>query len=863
MKITGLRTDYFENPLGIESTQPLFYWRLESDRPGAAQTAYRIDAGSTPGGTDLWNSGRIESGETTHIPYGGSPLSSRQRVYWHVHVWDETGAETKSENAFFELGLLDKSEWQGEWIGSHLSGGASTTVPVPFLRRSFQLYKPVQSARLYASALGVYETELNGTRVGDQEFAPGWTDYLVRVQYQTYDVTSLLKEGENTWNAVLGDGWYSGHVGWRDRQFYGERPKFYGQLEVTYADGSRETIVTDQQWEYAFGPILESDLQMGESHDATQTLENWQPVKVSTEEKNHARVFSAPLGPPVRATEEITPIDVRKEGGSWIFDMGQNMVGRVRLKVAGKRGTTVRLRFAETLKDGPAATTGPIYIENLRSAKQTDHYTLSGNGEEVWEPKFTFHGFRYVEVTGYPGEPGIEAITGVVLHSDNAKTGDFECSDALVNQLQKNIDWGWRGNSLEVPTDCPQRNERLGWTGDAQVFIRTSAFNRDVAGFWREWARDTRDAQDKDGHIPSVVPDAMRAGNAHALPTEQSYDGGPAWADAVLICPWTIYRTYGDKRILEENYESFIAFIEYQRATSRAGLRCYDDATYFKGYGDWLALDGSGLTDGGTPKELLGTAFYAHGANLVSQIAKILGKDEDAAKYAGLFEEIKAVFVRRYVTAEGLMSPPYQTPYLLALHFDLLPQELRASVAAQLVRDIRRNGNKLSTGFVGSPYINHELTREGHLDVAYELLFQKQWPSWLYAVTQNATTIWERWDGWTHDKGFQSAGMNSFNHYAYGAIGAWLYQVVAGIELDPVVPGYRKFQLKPQPGSSLTSAKAHLDTLHGRIESEWTVDGDTFNWKFTVPPNTLANVTLPNGETFEAKAGTYEKSVKL
>ncbi len=560
-------------------------------------------------------------------------------------------------------------------------------------------------------------------------------------------------------------------------------------------------------------------------------------------------------------------------GQSWVFDIGQNMVGRVRLDFAAlskevPAGTTFRLRFAEVLEGGPSATTGRIYTDNLRSAKQIDVVTSDGELES-WEPQFTFHGFRYVEVTGLPavlsaGEtPPLGFVTGVVLGSDMERRGDFECSDPLINQLQRNIDWGWRGNSLDIPTDCPQRDERLGWTGDAQAFCETANWNRDARGFWVEWARQVRDAQTKSGGIPAVVPDTGVVMTPSVNGETESADGGPAWADAVLICPWTTFRATGDKRILEENYDVFERYVAFQTSTSKDGLRCYDGCGYFQGFGDWLALDGSGQTEGGTPKELIGTAFYAHSADLLSQIAAVLGRQDDAQKYAALFDSIKAAFCSRFVTPGGRLSPPFQTPYLLALEFNLVPDELRPQMALELASEIRKRGNKLSTGFVGSPYINGVLTREGHLDVAYQLLHQTGWPSWLYAVTQNATTIWERWDGWTPEKGFQDAGMNSFNHYAYGAIGAWLYADVAGITLDSTVSGYQKFVLKPRPGGHLTHAKAYLETAHGRIESSWQLEGDKFNYRFVVPANTSASVELPDGTHFEAVAGVVEGAVEV
>ena len=887
LSVVDLRCEGFDCPLGLTEARPRLSWRLDSTRQGARQIAYRVRASGSPQGFDvpeLWDSGRVESNQTTFLSYDGTPLYSRERVYWQVEVEDETGHTTRSEVAWFETGLNQKSDWKAQFVSAPLAGGPHTTAPVPRLAREFRVEKPIKSARLYASALGVYQLQLNGSRVGDQELAPGWTDYRKSLRFATFDVTEQLKRGDNELTAFLGDGWAIGHIGWDARQRYGDRPALLAQLEIEYLDSTREVIGTNGRWTASFGPMLGSDLLMGESFDARLA---WREVgRVEVAPIPESLDLRASLSPPVRATEELTSVAVHNGGGlhglgqGWVFDIGQNMVGRVRLNFAALSkkvppGTTFRLRFAEVLEDGPHATDGRIYTTNLRTAKQIDIVTSDGDLQE-WEPLFTFHGFRFVEVSGLPavldaGEtPPLEFVTGVVLGSDMERRGDFECSDALINQLQRNIDWGWRGNSLDVPTDCPQRDERLGWTGDAQAFCETANWNRDARGFWAEWARQVRDAQTRSGGIPAVVPDTgvvttpgVTAANGDPEILPESADGGPAWADAVLICPWTTYRATGDKRILEENYDVFERYLTFQTNTSQNGLRCYDGCSYFQGFGDWLALDGSGQTEGGTPKELIGTAFYAHSANLLSQIARVLSRNDDAQKYAALFDSIKAAFCNRFVTPGGRLSPPFQTPYLLALEFDLLPAELRENAAKELVSEIRKRGNKLSTGFVGSPYINGVLTREGHLDVAYQLLHQTGWPSWLYAVTQNATTIWERWDGWTPEKGFQDAGMNSFNHYAYGAIGAWLYAYVAGIALDPQVPGYQKFRLKPQPGGHLTWAKAFLNTAHGRIESEWHLENGSFKYRFVVPPNTSASVELPDGTGFEVVAGVYEGEVNL
>ena len=867
MQITRLRCEYLENPLGLEVARPRLFWQMQSPRAGARQIAYRI---TTDNG---WDSGRVASAQSAQIVYDGPILSSRQRVGWSVEVEDETGATTRSETAFWEMGLLDSNDWRADFIAGDLAGGPHNPMPAPFFRRAFEVAQPIKRARLYASALGVYECEINGHKVGADVLAPGWTDYNKRLAYQTYDVTEMIERGENVLGAVVGDGWYCGHIGWRERQNYGQKPQFCGQLEIEFEGGSRQTIASGADWQFAYGPILSADLLIGEDYDARLKMDGWSAPGFDVGASwrgalvgpKPALEWSASSAPPIVKTQEIQPVGMHRHGGAVIFDMGQNMVGRIRIKIAGERGQTLKFRFAEILQDGPLAVSGPIYNDNLRggAAQQTDHYTLRGDGEESWEPRFTFHGFRYVEVSGLTGEPTLDFLTGVVLHTRAEQTGDFECSDPLVNQLWRNIDWGWRGNSLDVPTDCPQRDERLGWTGDAQVFVPTSCFLRDVPAFWTKWARDVADAQHSDGSVPCVIPLPGTRESLAPLMGEFNawHDGGPAWADATLICPWTLYRRYGDVRILEENYGVFKNYLNYLESTSRDNMRCDEHAQYWRGFGDWLALDGSGDTEGGTPKELIGTAFYAHCADLMSRIARATSHAADEQHYRELFERVAQTFCERFVTPAGRLSPPYQTPYVLALHFNLLPENLRAQAVKELVGEIKHRGEKLSTGFVGTSYLPFVLSENGANQTAYELLLQHDWPSYLYAVTQGATTIWERWDGWTQKNGFQDAGMNSFNHYAYGAIGDWMAQVVAGIRAGD--SGYQNFKLQPRPGADLTSATAHYDSLYGRIESAWKIEDGEMMWDFVVPANTAASVVLPNGESFEASAGKYSRRVKL
>jgi alpha-L-rhamnosidase len=868
MKIINLHCEYRSNPLGIDIVSPRFSWQLEAAHRGARQTAFQVACyPSKPGSTSksdvgenaLWDTGKVISDQSTHLPYSGPSLQSRQRVTWRVRVWDEGDRLTDwSESAWFEMGLLSPGDWDAEWIGSSIVGGPYTTAPCPYFRKAFNTSSEVTAARLYITALGLYEAFINGQRIGENVFSPGWTDYAQRVQYQVYDVIEFLENGSNTLGVVLGDGWYCGYVGWCSRQLYGDRPKFLAQLEISFADGSRQIITTDPTWETARGSLLESDLMMGEAYDARlelpgwclppsdeDTSGGWLPVLTFAQPDGLSLV--AQNGPGVRVHGELVPVSdpINLRGwptATWILDFGQNLVGRVRLKVNGKRGSTIRLRFAEVLDEE-----GNLYTENLRSARQTDYYTLKGDpGGEVYESHFTFHGFRYVEISGLSGEPNLDTLTGIVLHSENLNSLEFECSDPLVNQLHQNILWGWKGNSVDVPTDCPQRDERLGWTGDAQVFVKTATYITDSAGFFNKWVQDLADAQLDTGAIPSVAP---------VIPDVRIFDGGAAWSDAFIIVPWTIWQQYGDTRILDTHYDAMCRYMDYLVENSPGYIRLLpskkelgepDDESQVGGYGDWLALDNGNTRRGRTPKDLIGTAFLAYDARLMSQMAEALGRSEDAVRFTNIFNSSRDAFIKRFITPGGLLVGGTQTGYVLALHFDLLPDHLRPGFIASLVKDIEvtQNGH-MSTGFVGTPYICQVLTEAGRVDQAYNLLLQQTFPSWLYSVLNGATTIWERWDGWTEEAGFQDPGMNSFNHYAFGAIGTWMVENITGIRTDPGRPGFKHIILEPRLGGDLTWARGVFLSPYGIVKSQWAIRDGVFIWDVSIPPNTTATAFVP------------------
>lgn len=831
--LTHLRCEYQSNPLGLEDASPRLSWRLEASDRGVSQSAYQVMVASTEAllaadQADVWDSGRVKSSQNVHVDYAGRKLASRRRYYWKVRIWDQAGQGSPwSEMAFWEMGLTGRGDWKAQWIGGNFPSDPANSIRCPYLRKGFALGGQVANARVYVSAMGLYELWINGRRVGDDYFTPGWTDYTLRVQYQTYDVTGLLQSGANAVGAILGEGWYCGALTWnKKRAVYGPAPRLLAQLEIEYTDGRKETMVTDDSWKTAEGPILASDIYDGEIYDQRLELSGWsradfddrdwasvklgEPVKAK-------RVSSA--SPRVRKIQEIQPVSLAQPApGTYVFDLGQNMIGWVRLAlpVGLPAGTTVTVRHAEALNPD-----GTLYTTNLRKARCTEVYTLAGGGATTLEPHFTFHGFRYVELTGLPCEPSLDWVTGVVLHSDTRPTGTFECSNALLNQLQSNITWGQKGNFLEVPTDCPQRDERLGWTGDAQVFIRTACYNMDVAGFFTKWLTDLEDAQSPGGSFPMVAPDVL---------AERKGDGGAAWAEAGVICPWTIYLCYGDTRILQRHYKSMARYLKFLETVDWGKRHCF---------GDWLNHNDY------TPHDLIGYAFWAYSAAIMAQVAAILGHKEDAAAYRASFKRIKREFIQEFVTPRGRLASTSQTGFILALQFDLLPEALRPIVARRLVEHLHMRRDHLATGFVGTPYLLDVLSEAGELDMAYKLLLNEDYPSWGYPIRQGATTMWERWDSYHHERGFQDAGMNSFNHYAYGAVGDWMYRRIGGIDLDPKQPGYRHVLVRPTPGGELHWAKASLDAPNGTIACDWKRKGDTFQLNVTVPPNSTATVYVP------------------
>jgi alpha-L-rhamnosidase len=705
--------------------------------------------------------------------------------------------------------------------------------PAPFLRKAFTVAKPVCRATLYSTALGVYELHLNGARVGRDRLTPGWTEFWSRVQYQTYDVTAQVRPGANALGAILGDGWYASVLSYTgQRYFYGGYPRLLAQLEIEYADGTRETIASDGTWRAATGPIRSADLMAGCTYDARLRRDDWaqpgfdagawQPVATGLRARDAAKplptfAIEAANADAARVTEELPArIVTEPRPGAWTFDLGQEITGWVRLKVHGHSGQKLMVRHGEMLNPN-----GTLYTSNLRGANATDVYFLRGEGVETLEPYFTFHGFRYVEVTGLETKPALDAVTGVVVHSPMECTGEFECSSPLVNQLFRNIAWSQRDNFLEVPTDCPQRDERAGWTGDAQFFAGTAVYNADVAAFFTRWLTTViQDSQLPSGAIANVAP---KFG---------SLWGSAGWGgDAAIICVHTLYRAYGDTRIVEHNFDALARYLAWLGGGRK------DGGLVLRALGDHLNLGG------GASFDVIQRAYFAHLSALMAEMAAAIGRPDDAVRYRAQSEEAKAAFQRDCLLPDGAIKDSSQTGYALAFTMDLVPTELRTKVAEKFVEEIQKRDWHLATGFIGTPRLLPGLHLAGRDDVAYRLLLQETFPSWLFPVKNGATTVWERWDGWTPEKGFQTISMNSFNHYAFGSVAEYLYRQVAGIDSDG--PGYRKIVIRPAIAEGLTYARAAYASIAGRIESAWRIENGRLHLDVTVPPNTTATVFVP------------------
>ncbi|MFQ5629373.1 MAG: glycoside hydrolase family 78 protein [bacterium] len=930
ISVKSLRTEYLENPLGIDVTEPRFSWQLQSSDENArnqSQSAYQIIVASSKEKLsndygDFWDSGKVESAQMGQVVYAGKPLKSRDRCYWKVRVWNQNNVLSNwSEPALFSMGLLNPSDWTAHWIGAPpeqpykdengLPVPHSPDRPIPpspLLRKSFEIKKRAKRALAYATSLGVYKLCINGKQIGNNLLAPEWTDYHKRIQYQTFDVTDLLTPGENTIGAMLGDGWYAGRLGpvrWDQdyprRGGYGLNRRFLLQLEIEFEDGSKQTIASDGSWKIlADGPIRSADNFLGEVYDLRKEQpgwdqlgyddSHWQPVYV--DQTKRAKLV-AQMNEPVAVVKELRPITVTEPVPNiYIFDMGQNMVGWCKIRLSGPAGSihhtpltplkgginfsilanspldgkgdqvipanspleggqggvkplqtttpNVRELHPVTLRHGEMLDPdGTLYTANLGSAKQTDIFIHVGNGAREFEPHFTYHGFRFVEVAGLQTKPSLDMLTGRVIASSTRQTGAFECSNPVLNKLFENIVWSQRGNMHSVPTDCPQRDERMGWLGDAQVFAQTAIFNMDMAAFFSKWLQDIRDAQTKDGRYPDFAP--------HPYNPEQNFSDAPGWADAGVIIPWRLYENYGDVRILESHYDSAARFIENIRVNNPHFI--WANCTGNK-YGDWLNGDTINIErypkkGGSLPFEVFATAMWAQSTEIMAKMAGVLGKKIDARKYDEMLQNIRTVFLENFVSKNGRISGKTQAGYALALHLDLLPEALRPNAVQHLLKALEKYDWQLSTGFITTIMLMKVLTRFGHNELAYRLIESTRCPSWGYCIEQGATTLWERWDAYVAGRGIQDSDMNSFNHYAFGSVGEWMIRTILGINPDPENPGYEHVIIRPQPGGSLTWARGHYDSIRGRIAVAWRISGDCFDLDVDIPVNTTATVYLP------------------
>ena len=833
--VTNLLTENQVNPVSIDIVQPRFSWQLKGGKRNIQQTAFEIKV--LQKNTAVWSSGKVASAQSVLLPYAGTALQSGRQYSWQVKVWDNNGkASLWSTAAFFKMGMLNAADWKAKWLEAGFAED-SINRPAQYFRKPFGVNKKIQSAYAYITAHGMYEAQINGKRVGDYYLTPGWTSYNNRLQYQVYDVTSLLKNGANAVGVVAANGWYRGYLAWNDnKNIYGKKLAILFQMEIEYTDGTTQTITSDESWKSATGAIRYAEIYNGEIYDARQEKNgwsnamyndnNWSGVKTVAADK---AVLVATYNEPIKKQEIFKPVKILKTPkGELVADFGQNLTGWATLKIKGKTGDTINLFHTEVLDKA-----GNFYTDNLRAAKQQNTFILKGGDEEFFEPHFTFQGFRYIKIEGLTGELKTENISAVALYSAMPPTGTFTSSNALINQLQHNIQWGQRGNFLDVPTDCPQRDERLGWTGDAQVFSRTATFNFGVNNFFAKWMKDVALDQQPNGSVPFVVPNVLGP-NA---------GGSAGWADAATIIPWNVYLAYGDKQILIDQYSSMKAWVGYMEKASKNNL--WNTGFHF---GDWLFYRPFDDNDGRsavTDKYLIAQCFFAYSSQILFNTATVLGKTADAEYYKNLLQKIKTAFVNEYVTPNGNLVSGTQTAYVLALHFDMLPVVLQKNAAEKLVTNIKNYGDHLTTGFLGTPYLCHVLSRFGYTDVAYKLLLQETYPSWLYPVKMGATTIWERWDGIKPDSTFQVPSMNSFNHYSYGAIGDWMYRVMAGLDTDESEPGYKHIIIKPHVGGGFKNAAATLQTYYGTASSGWKIITDKILFDVEIPPNTTATIYLP------------------
>ena len=838
-----LRCCHLIDPVAVDAPVRLS-WRTRADGRARQQTAWRVqaaaDAAALAAGRLLWDSGEVDGPRPDAIAWGGPALAPFQEVAWQVRLRDQAGTWGEwSAPARFATGSLG-SPWPGTWISSPLF----FTTGVPMLRRAFSLDRPVTSARLLVAVRGLAELWIDGRPVGDDVLAPGYHDYRQRALYRGYDLGPLAA-GEHVLAAMLAEGWYKGPLAWGPNKRYGDRTMLRVLLRLRLDDGRQIDLGGDAEWRVRNGPILHSGLLAGETCDSALEPDGWRDpgfaadgwIAVHVHPDVHVPLIAHP-GPPMRRLAAFAPQRAwQPRPGVWMVDFGQNLAGRVRLAVDAEPGRVIRIRHGEI-----CAADGSLSVENLREALASDTLVCRG-GAQRWEPRFTVHGFQFAELSGLPGRPrtadgqGTVGIESVAISSDCPETGGFACSDPRLERLWRNIAWTMRANWLDVPTDCPQRDERMGWTGDAQAFVRTATCLHDVQAFFAKWHQDLRDATPASGAFPNIAPDP-----GGLLPGPQGV-GDAAWGDAGVICPWTMWLAYADRDQLAAMLPAMRRWIAYLESTALPGLPVrWPVPGRIWTWGDWLNLDDA------TAPELAMTAWFAHATDLTARASAVLGDAAEAERLRGLHARIVAGFRRDFV-ADGWRvagrseARESQTGYVLALHFGLLDPAHRPAAAARLVALIEANRGLLSTGFMGLPFLLRVLCDHGHASLALRLLTEERMPSWLYPVAQGATTVWERWNAYVKGVGANDPGMNSYAHYAYGAVGEWMMTDLAGIDL--LDPGFRRIRLRPRPGAGLTWCEAWHDAPPGRIRARWELDGDRLRYAVEVPPDCRARIELP------------------
>lgn len=875
-KPMALQTEYAANPLGISEKLPRLSWQISSPTRDVSQTAYQILVSDNPKQLEqnlgtVWDSKKVVSNQSRWITYTGKPVESRKKYYWKVRIWDKSGKPSPySDVATWEMALLERSDWTAQWIG--MKGTEGTPPAAVDMEKTFQINKRPTKIRIYVTGLGAYHLQLNGKRVGQDYLTPGWTHYLKTLHYQVYEIpTEECSIGINYLVATVGNGWWSSGLGWQGGQArYSQGPnRLLFQMELEYYDGSRQTVASDASWKVRRSPITQNALYQGETYDGRlEYAQDWksadvledteQPVNLTGEAEvyapHQARLTTSPA-PPIRFQEVRKPVSIREvKKGKYLFDFGQNLVGIPKLQVSGKAGKVITLKFAELLAEEATGSKLSQLIgektlldpRNLRSIRPTDVYICKGYGIEKWEPKFTYHGFQYVEVDGLTEKPTDETLMAQVLHSEAPVAGSFESSNPMFQKLVHNIDWSLKGNMFSVPTDCPQRDERLGWMGDAQIIIPTVAFFRQSNAFFAKWMQDIWDSQHASGYVYDVNPRIVVGGPAK-----------PGWGDAAVIIPWQLYQFYGDRRVLEEAYPNMVRWVNYLNnhpTTQQNGLYHFEtgqgDQVWY-GYGDWVPVEKS-------PTKPIGGLYQFHSNTLLAKIARILQKPLEAAEYEKMAEKLAKTFNSMYWDPEiQAYQGNTQAANLLPLHLGITPKEYQQRTVDNLVDNVKKKNNHLTTGFLATPALLPWLSRTGHLELAYQVANQKTYPSWGYMIEKGATTLWELWNSDTE----KPEGMNSRNHFAYGAIGEWMYMYLGGIQPLESHPGFQRFKIHPHLPTDLTFVTTHYDSGYGRIRSHWEKKGTEIILDMEIPGNTEALVTLPPGKVVkEGSAIIFQKN---